>query len=339
MKAARFIDVGKIEIKDEPIPTPGPDDIVIKVKNSGICGTDLHIYKGEVKGLVKPGTVLGHEFAGVVEQVGQNVKTYHVGDNVAIEPNLFCGACHFCRNAKKHFCENWAAIGLTYDGGFQEYCSVPATAAYPMPKNLEFKNAAFFEPMACVLHGIERARVKVGEFVVLQGAGGIGQLYIQALKNLGVAKIIVSDIDEDKLRLAKKFGATTTVNVQKEKLVDVVKSETNGIGAQVLIDAAGLLTTIPTAFEVLENTGRVVIFGVPPEGKKVEISPYDIYRRELEIIGSFTNPYTNEAALEMLAKVNIDPILTNPICLDDLVDKGLNLMGKAGVLKVQIQFN
>src|SRR5690606_26242920 len=101
----------------------------------------------------------------------------------------------------------------------------------------------------------------------------------------------------------------------------------------------GLLTTIPTALSLLENSGRVVIFGVPPEGKKVEIMPYDIYRREIEIIGSFTNPYTNEAALEMLAKVDVDPIVTNPIKLDDLVEKGLNMMGKPGVLKVQIQFD
>ena len=197
---------------------------MVKVKASGICGTDLHIYKGEVKGLVKPGTVLGHEFAGEVAAVGPQVKNFKVGDRVAIEPNLFCGACHYCRNAKKHFCENWAAIGLSRDGGFAEYSVVPASAAYKMPKGLEYKNAAFFEPMACVLHGIERARVKVGETVVVQGAGSIGQLYVQALKRLGASKIIVADIDPTKLTLAKKFGANLTVNAQKESLIEVVVS-------------------------------------------------------------------------------------------------------------------
>jgi threonine dehydrogenase-like Zn-dependent dehydrogenase len=338
MKAARFIDVGQIKFSDEPIPKPKADEIVIKVKASGICGTDHHIYKGEVKGLVKTGTVLGHEFAGEVTEIGTGISNFQIGDRIAVEPNLFCGACHYCRNAKKHFCEHWAAVGLSRDGGFAEYCVIPASAAYKMPKNLEYKNAAFFEPMACVLHGIERARVKVGETVVVQGAGSIGQLYVQALKKLGATNVIVADIDSDKLKLAKKFGANLTVNAKTENLIDIVKAETNGIGAQVLIDAAGLLTTIPTAYQLLENTGRVVIFGVPPEGKKVEISPYDIYRRELEIIGSFTNPYTNEAALEMLATTDVDPIITNPIKLDDLVNKGLNMMGKPGVMKVQIQF-
>jgi threonine dehydrogenase-like Zn-dependent dehydrogenase len=338
MKVARFFGVEDIQIKEEAIPEPKPSEVIIKVKNSGVCGTDHHIYKGEVKGLVKSGVVLGHEFSGIVEKVGSNIKNLNLGDNVAIEPNLFCGACHYCRNAKKHFCENWSAIGLGRDGGFQEYCAVPASSVYKMPKGLSYKNAAFFEPMACVLHGIERGRVKVGETVVIQGAGGIGQLYIQALANLGVANIIVSDIDNSKLNLAKKFGATMTINVNDENLAEVVKSETDGIGAQVMIDAAGLLTTIPNAVNLLENTGRIVIFGVPPEGKKVEIKPYEIYRREIEIIGSFTNPYTNEAALEMLKKIEIDPIVTNKISLNEITDKGMNVIGKPGVLKVQIQF-
>jgi threonine dehydrogenase-like Zn-dependent dehydrogenase len=338
MKAARFLGIHNIVIKDEPTPKPGPDEILVKVKNSGVCGTDLHVFEGEVKGLVKPGTVLGHEFCGVVETVGKNTKSFAVGDRVAIEPNLFCGACHYCRNAKKHFCENWKAIGLSRDGGFAEYCVIPASAAFPMPQNLDFKTAAFIEPMACVLHGIERARVKAGETVVLQGAGSIGQLYVQALRMSGATRIIVSDIDDAKLQLSKRFGASIIVNAKEENLVDVVRTETGGRGAQVMIDAAGLLTTLPTAFQLLENTGRVVIFGVPPEGKKVEITPFDIYRHEIEIIGSFTNPYTNEAAFEVLTKIDVDPILTNPIKLDDLVEKGLKMMGKPGVLKVQVQF-
>lgn len=338
MKAARFIDVGKIEIKEEPTPKPKSDEILVKVKASGICGTDLHIFQGEIKGLVKVGTVLGHEFAGEIIQTGSAVKNFQPGDKIAVEPNLFCGQCHYCRNAKKHFCQSWSAIGLSRDGGFAEYCTIPASAAYIMPKGLEFKNAAFFEPMACVLHGIERARIKVGETIVVQGAGSIGQLYIQALKRLGACKIIVADIDDAKLSLARQFGAHVSVNVKKESLIDVVKAETNGMGAQVMIDSAGLLTSIPTALKVLENTGRVVIFGVPPEGKSVEIIPYDIYRREIEIIGSFTNPYTNEAALEILADINVEPIITNPIKLDGLIEKGLKIMGTLGVLKVQIQF-
>ncbi|MFX0091804.1 MAG: zinc-dependent alcohol dehydrogenase family protein [Candidatus Hodarchaeota archaeon] len=338
MKAARFIGEKTIEIKEEPTPNLNPKDILVKVQASGICGTDLHIYEGKVRGLVKPGTVLGHEFSGTVEAIGAEVTSHQVGDRVAIEPNLFCGVCHFCRNAKKHFCENWTAIGLSQDGGFAEYCAVPASAAYILPKDLDFRTAAFFEPMGCVLHGIERGRVVAGETVVVQGVGAIGQLFVQVLNNLGVANIIVSDIGEKKLLLAKKFGANRIVNAKTENLVKIVKEETNGYGAHVMIDAAGLLNTIPTAFEILENTGRLVVFGVPPEGKTIEIRPFDIYRREIDIVGSFTNPYTNEAALEMLRKVNVDSLITNAIKLDDLIEKGLKMVGKLEVLKVQIQF-
>ncbi|MHA1340766.1 MAG: zinc-dependent alcohol dehydrogenase family protein [Promethearchaeota archaeon] len=342
MIAARFNGPFKIDIKEEDIPKLNDDEILVKIKASGICGTDHHIFKGEIKGLVKMGTVLGHEFCGIIEKIaekGEHLKELNEGDRVAIEPNLFCGACHYCRNAKKHFCKNWSAIGLSRDGGFAEYCAVPASAVYKMPKGLDFQSAAFFEPMACVLHGIERSRIKVGETVIVQGAGSIGLLYTQALSNLGVDKIIVSDVDQEKLKLAKQFGATSIVNVNNEDLIEVVKSETDGEGAQVFIDAAGLLSTISTALKTLENTGRILIFGVPPEGQKTEIIPYEIYRREIEIIGSFTNPYTNEAALKLLKKINTKPIITNPIKLKSLVEDGLNQIGKPGVIKVQIQNN
>ncbi|MFX1253207.1 MAG: zinc-dependent alcohol dehydrogenase family protein [Promethearchaeota archaeon] len=338
MKAARFMDVHRIEILEEPIPKPRSDEILLKVRASGVCGTDLHIYEGNLKGLAEPGTILGHEFAGIVEVKGENVKEFHIGDPVAVEPNLFCGKCHYCRTARKHFCENWKAIGLARDGGFAEYCVIPSQAAYSIPKGLSFETAAFFEPMACVLHGIERGRIKSGETVVIQGAGSIGQLFIQALKQMGADKIIVSEIDEEKLQIAKKNGAYVVVNVNDENLGDVVRAETDGRGAQVMVDTAGLSSTIPTALELLEYTGRVIIFGVPPEDEKVQFSPYEIYRREIEIIGSFTNPYTNEAALKMLKNINTQQILTNRIKLENLVDEGLRKIGKPGVLKIQVQY-
>ncbi|MHA1819866.1 MAG: alcohol dehydrogenase catalytic domain-containing protein [Promethearchaeota archaeon] len=338
--AARYYAPGKIEVEEEDEPEPIAGEVLVKVKNSGICGTDYHIYKGEIRGLVEPGVVLGHEFSGVIEALGEGVDgtKLNEGDLVAIEPNLYCGKCHYCRNAKKHFCENWSAVGLSRDGGFEEHVSVPLQAIYKVPKGLSLEKAAFFEPMACVLHGIERGRVRVGEYVVVQGAGSIGQLYIQALKNLGVGKIIVSDIDDSKLKLAERSGADVVVNPNKEGLREVVMSETDGMGVQVFIDAAGVLGAIKTGMEVLENTGRIVIFGVPPEGAKAEVVPYEIYRREIEIIGSFTNPYTNEAALEMLKKVDVSGILTNKIKLEEIVDKGMEVIGTPGVLKVQIEF-
>jgi len=340
MLAARYIEPYKIEINQEELPKINQNEALIKVKSSGICGTDFHIFKGDIKGLVKPRTILGHEFAGIIEEIyDNNIKKIdlNIGDSVAIEPNLFCGYCHFCRNAKKHFCENWSAIGLSRDGGFAEYCVVPIKAIYKIPKGLDFQTAAFFEPMACVLHGIERSRINIGDIVVIQGAGSIGLLYVQALKYLSVDKIIISDIDSDKLKIAEKFGAHVVINPNEENIIEVVKTETDGKGAQVFIDAAGSLSSIPLGLKLLENTGKILIFGVPPENRSVDIIPYEIYRREIEIIGSFTNPYTNEAALKFLKKIDIKPILTNKIKLKNIIEDGFNQIGKKGVIKVQIQ--
>jgi threonine dehydrogenase-like Zn-dependent dehydrogenase len=173
----------------------------------------------------------------------------------------------------------------------------------------------------------------------LQGAGSIGLLYVQALKKVGVTNIIVSEVDENKLKLAKTLGANICVNPIKENLKDLVMAETDGVGANVLIDAAGLINTIPTAVSLLENTGRIVIFGVPAETAMVQISPYDIYRHEIEIIGSITNPYTNEAALKMLKEIIVDPIITHPIKIESLEESIQKIHSRAdGVIKVQIQF-
>ncbi|MFW9929039.1 MAG: zinc-dependent alcohol dehydrogenase family protein, partial [Candidatus Thorarchaeota archaeon] len=325
MKAARFIGPGSIEVREEDIPAPTSDELLIQVKSAGLCGTDLHIFDGSNTGLVTPGTVLGHEFAGIVAEIGKGVKGFEKGDRVAIEPNLFCGHCYYCRTARKHFCENWSAIGLSRDGGFQEYCAIPASAAYKFSETINFPTAALFEPLSCVLHGLERSKLKAGESVLLQGAGGIGQLFLKILSKMGLNDIIVSDIDSDKLAIAKSNGATHIINVQQEDLIHFVHKITNGYGVNVMIDAAGLTSTITDSLSLLENTGRVLIFGVPSEKQKAEIVPYQIYKKEIEIIGSYTNPYSNEASIRLLKRLNLVDIVTHSITLENIVEQGLNV--------------
>lgn len=338
MKVARFIGPKQIEIKEEKIPVPNSDEILIQVKSAGLCGTDLHIYHGTNTGLITPGTVLGHEFAGVVFDVGKDVKGFEKGNRVAIEPNLFCGHCHYCRTAKKHFCENWSAIGLSRDGGFQEYCVIPASAAYKFSEKIDFPTAAFFEPLSCVLHGLERSRLRTGESVLLQGAGSIGQLFMKVLAQMGLSRIIVCDIDPDKLAIAKKNGATHVINVKQENLIQKVREITDGYGVNVMIDAAGLPSTINDSLSLLENTGRVLIFGVPNEKQKAEIVPYQIYKKEVEVIGSYTNPYSNEASIRMLEKLDLSDLITHSITLDSIIEQGFQKVGSKGVLKIQVQF-
>ncbi|HME56493.1 MAG TPA: zinc-dependent alcohol dehydrogenase family protein [Candidatus Lokiarchaeia archaeon] len=325
-------DVDKPEIKD--------NEVLVHVKASGVCGTDLHVYEGEVPIATLP-VIPGHEFCGVVEAVGDAIKDVNAGDRIAIEPNLFCGYCHFCRNAKKHFCENWQAVGLTRSGGFAEYCAVPRQAVYKMEDSLSFNDGAFFEPTACVLHGIERSHAKAGDTVVVMGAGSIGLIYVQALKLMGIKSVISCDIDDNKLELAKVLGADAALNTQNEDVPAVVKDMTLGLGAEVVVDAAGAPQTLSMAFNIVQNCGTIVVFGVPPEHLELPIKMYDIYRREISVVGSFTNPYTNEQALKMMAtgKIKYDKILTHPIALDQVEDAILKMRDRTEtVIKAQIQF-
>ncbi len=239
MKAAKFFGKHNIRVAEYPTPDPGASEVLVRVKASGVCGTDVHVYEDEVP-LAKLPVIPGHEFSGVVETVGAAISDVRAGDRVAIEPNLFCGQCHFCRTQKKHFCENWRAVGLSMDGGFAEYAAVPRQAIYAMPERLEFAEAAFFEPTACVLHGIERSGLQPGQTVVLIGAGSIGLLYVQLLSLSGAGKVIVADLDPAKLKLAKGFGADVCINSGEEKLAERVREETRQLGADVVIDAAGV---------------------------------------------------------------------------------------------------
>ncbi|MHA1679823.1 MAG: zinc-dependent alcohol dehydrogenase family protein [Promethearchaeota archaeon] len=340
MKAIIIKDRHELELADIDIPKVREDELLVRVKASGVCGTDVHVYEGEVA-IAKLPVVPGHEFSGVIEEVGKKIVDIPTGTRVAIEPNLFCGYCHFCRQAKKHFCENWQAVGLTRNGGFSEYVAVPRQAVYPISDAVSFEQGAFFEPVACVLHGIERSGVKPGESVTIMGAGSIGLLYVQILKAMGIKNIISSDIDPKKLEIARKLGATITVNPLHDDVEKIVKDVTGGFGAEVVIDAAGARESLSQSFSLVQDTGTIVVFGVPAESMELPVKMFDIYRRELSIVGSFTNPYTNEQALRMLSTgaINIEDIVTHFISLNEVEATVKKIRDRTeSVIKAQITF-
>ncbi|MHA1731873.1 MAG: zinc-dependent alcohol dehydrogenase family protein [Promethearchaeota archaeon] len=336
MRGAKFFGKHDVRVADYPVPDLGARDVLVKVKASGVCGTDIHVYEDEVP-LANLPVIPGHEFAGVVEEVGSGVADVSVGDRVAVEPNLFCGECHFCRTKKKHFCENWQAVGLSVDGGFAEFARVPRQAVYQIPTDLSFEEAAFFEPVACVLHGIERTHLQPGDTVALVGAGSIGLLFTQLLRVVGAGKVIVADLDARKLSLAADLGADVVVNSSQEDLRTRVLEETGSRGADVVIDAAGVPQL---TLGLVKTTGTILFFGVPPENYQMSLKPFDIYRRELTIVGSFTNPYTNEAALRLIPRINVGRLVTHRVTdLGDLEGAIVGLRDKApGMIKVQVQF-
>jgi threonine dehydrogenase-like Zn-dependent dehydrogenase len=339
MLAAKFLGRRDVRIDDYPVPKIADDELLVRVAACGVCGTDIHIYEGEVP-LAKFPVIAGHEFSGTVEKVGSAVADISAGDKVVVEPNLFCSRCHYCRTGKKHFCVNWQGIGLTRDGGFAEFARIPRQAAYVMPESLSFTKGALFEPVACVLHGIERTKMEPGSSVVVCGAGSIGLLFVHLLKRLGAGQVIVSEPDKTKREIALRLGANLALSPKETQLKEAVMDRTGGFGADIAIDASGLPEVVSSLVDLVQNTGTVLIFGVSPEDARIKVRPFDIYRRELTILGAFTNPYTNEAALNLLNDIDVDPIVTHQIRIEQLVEDGIKAVHekRSGVIKVHVVF-
>ena len=197
-----------MKVQESPVPKLEPDGVLVRVMACGICGTDVHIYEGD-KGAADttPPVILGHEFSGVVEAVGEKVSRVKAGDRVCIDPNSLCGACSYCRTGIGHFCENMVGIGTTVDGGFAEYCAVPESQVYRLAAGISFEEGAMAEPLACCLHGIDLCEIRPGSAVMVIGAGMIGLLMVQLAKLSGVRLVAVLEPVEEKRIMALKLGA------------------------------------------------------------------------------------------------------------------------------------
>ncbi|MDX1521270.1 MAG: alcohol dehydrogenase catalytic domain-containing protein, partial [Anaerolineae bacterium] len=200
MKAIVFPSPETIAVEEVPDPTCQPDEVILKIASSGICGTDLHIYKGEY--IADFPLIPGHEFSGTIVEVGKNVDYWAVGDRVTADPNIFCGYCDFCRNEQANHCLNWSGVGVTRNGGFAEYVAVPARNCYPVPDSLTDAQAAFIEPLACVAYALRRLRVWPADKVLIVGAGPMGLLLVQALQHNGASQVVAVDKNSERLALA-----------------------------------------------------------------------------------------------------------------------------------------
>ena len=208
MKAAVFYGKHDLRIEDIAVPKPKDDEVLVKVMACGICGTDMHIFEVDEGAAATPhGKVLGHEFSGIVEKTGRNVKNIKIGDRVCVNPNKLCGNCYYCKSAIGHFCENIVGIGTTVNGGFEQYCAVPQSRIYKLPSSTPFEEAAMAEPVACCMHGIDLCNIRTDDTVIVIGCGMIGMIMLQLAGIAGAARIIAVEPDGEKRRLAEKLGA------------------------------------------------------------------------------------------------------------------------------------
>lgn len=306
MKSAVFYGKHDLRVENSPMPKVGSEDILIQVKACGICGTDVHIYEGD-KGAaeVTPPTILGHEFSGVIAEVGSNVTKYKVGDRVCIDPNCYCGKCDFCRNGIAHYCTDMIGYGTTVNGGFAEYCSVNQRQVYKLGDNTTFEQGAMTEPVACCLHGMDMCNIHPGSNVVVIGGGMIGLLMLQLSKLAGAARVALLEPVESKRVVAKKLGADILIDPINENVEEELK-KAGMTWVNTVIECVGKTATIQQAIDIVGNKGTVMMFGLTKPDDTIAVKPFQIFQKEIELKSSFINPYTQKRALDLIDSGRLD---------------------------------
>lgn len=321
MKAAVYHGPGGLRVEEVPVRKLKDNEVKIQVKYCGICGTDIHIFHGDGGCCdVTPPLVPGHEFSGVVAEVGSKVKTVKVGDRVTGDPNDMCGECYFCKNGMQHFCKNNIGIGTTVDGGFAEYVIMREKQVYKVSDDLSFIEAAMTEPISCCLHGIDLCNIKAGDTVLVIGGGPIGMIMMQLAKNAGASKVIMSEPVEEKREQALKLGATKTIDPLHEDVEAVLAEYCENVN--VVIECVGNVHTQADAVRFAGKGATIMYFGLAAPEESFPIRPDDIFKKELHITSSYINPYSFERAIQILESgtVELESLITNVVPLDDIAD-------------------
>ncbi len=274
------------EVRELPIPEPGPGELLVKMKAAGICYSDVMILNNRYKGRVPVPIpmIMGHEGAGEVAGVGRGVEHVKTGDRVGLNPLWGCGQCVDCLNGQPNMCMAWRHLGITCDGTFAEYRAVPAFTAYKLPDSISAVDAAFLEPISLAVRTFEHVKPVLGDTVAIIGPGSIGLFHLQAFKSAGAAKIIVVGLDQDakRLEIARKLGADHIVNGSQEDVVKRVRELTNGLGADIVVETANHPSTVPLAVNLAAARGRVHLFGLYPEAT---MSPLTLLRAGATMAG------------------------------------------------------
>lgn len=310
---------------------PQDFDVAVKVAACGVCGTDRHIADGTYPAAYP--NVLGHEFAGTITAVGSMADKLKVGDAVAIDPNISCHECTPCRRGDVHLCERLEAIGVTRPGGMAPHIVVPQSQAYKLPAGLSLRDAAFAEPLSCVIHGVRRVVTPLGASAVILGAGSIGLLMLQVLRSAGASSVTVSEPSPARRDLAEELGADEVYTPE------MIEHSSHTAAYDVVVDCTGTPAVLPTAVRLARRGADILLFGVAPAGKPVAIEPYELYRKELRLTASNINPFTMGSAITMLAErtVQVEKIVSDRVELADLPKL---LLGKpaADEVKIALEF-
>jgi len=322
---------GKIEIRERPIPTLGEFDVLIKVRASTICGSDLHIFKGKHPFVSLPIPV-GHEVAGEVAEVGRSVTKVRPGDKVSVEPVLICGHCHYCQQGNYQLCANFSFQYRQGQGGLTTDFIAPERWVHVLPENLPYKLGALIEPLAVAVHAVGLANLKIGDNVAIFGAGAIGLFILQVLRGAGAGKVFISDIRDFRLDLALELGATEVINVKKTDVVKQILQQTEGMGVKKAFEAVGLESTLIQSLQSIQKGGQVILVGLF-EAESICIPANLFVQKEISLTGSQGYHWDFQRAIELVrvGNLELEKMITHQFTLDQiqnafetLVDEGQN---------------
>jgi 2-desacetyl-2-hydroxyethyl bacteriochlorophyllide A dehydrogenase len=339
LKAARFYEVGKpLRIEDVDVPKISDSEVLVKVRSCGICHTDLHFID---EGLIKPGKVpqiMGHEAAGDVVEVGERVEDVRVGDRVLIHFYFSCGECYYCRRGRESLCVSpeFQHFGFTVDGGYAEYAKAPARSIIKIPGKIPYDAGILVDAGSTAYHAVrEVGKVRLGDFVVIIGSGGVGLSTLQMAKLSG-ATVMAVDIRSGKLDAAKSLGADHVVNPAVENLYENVMRLTGGRGADVVYELVGSSDTMSEAVDILAKGGRLVFIGYSKDN--LTINPRRLVTGELQIVGSrASSRYETVEVVNLVrdGRFRLEPLITHRVSLDE-VNEGLDLVRSGEAIRVVV---
>lgn len=316
-------------------PNVGHNDLLIKIRKTAICGTDMHIYNWDSwsQQTIPVPMIVGHEYVGEVVDMGQEVRGYSVGDRVSGEGHITCGHCRNCRAGRRHLCRNTQGVGVNRQGAFAEYLVIPAFNAFKIPDNISDELASIFDPFGNAVHTALSFDL-VGEDVLITGAGPIGIMAAAIAKHVGARHVVITDINDYRLKLAEKMGASKAVNVSKERLEDVMLDLGMSEGFDVGLEMSGVPAALHDMLAKMNNGGKIAMLGIPPEDVAIDwnqvifkgLTIKGIYGREM-----FETWYKMASLIQ--GGLDISPIITHSFCVDDF-QQGFDIMGSGQSGKV-----
>ena len=318
MRCAVFHGPADLRIEDRPRPDlRHDDDVLLRVEAASICGTDLHILADPPGHPATAGAILGHEYVGEVVDAGDAVQDLRAGDRVVVDPNITCGRCAYCRRGSPNLCLNMTTLGIFRDGGFAEHNVAPLRALYPISKQAPLEQAIFAEPLSCVLNAFGQAGLRMGDSVVILGAGPIGLLFLLLMRAGGAGRVGMVEPAQNRARLAGACGAEAVWDPREGRLEEPVREWSGGLGADIVVDTVG--TLFAQAVKLVRRGGRVVLFGMNQQANPA-VNQYEITRHEITIVGTFIARQTFPQTVRTLesGRLPLEPLITHRIGLEGI---------------------